>query len=691
MGFERVAAVLQKATGNYDTDLLPPHDRRRRGPGRAGATRAASSDDGRRLPRHRRPRRAPSPFLIADGRAAVERGPRLRAAPPAAPRRAPGPHARASTSRSSARSPTASATCWARATPRSRSSARASTTRDGARRSASARRSRRASALLEDEVAKLKRSGVATLPGEVAFKLYDTYGFPLDLTRTSCAARSWRSTRPASTRRWTRSARGRAKAPRFVTATAGSFAEIRSRFAGDRVGDVESRGASRSPPTARSAARRARGDEVEIVTAETPFYGESGGQVGRRAAPSSLPGGGADRGHRHAEAAPRPDRARRPRGARRRRGRRPGAPRDRRAASRGDPPQPLGDAPAARGAAHQLGEHVRQAGSLVDARAAALRLHAGPAPLRGALAALEDEVNEHIRAEPRGLGRRDVASTTRSRPARSRSSATSTATACACCAWATTRSSCAAARTSRAPATSASSSCAASRRSAPACAASRRSPARARSTRCAGASASSSRSPSCCTAARTRPPAKIEKLLAAAEGARAPARRERRRRSAAARVARPARRRARDRRHQGARAAGRQVDAKALRELADKLRDRMQSGVVVLGGSDGERVMLLAAVTKDLVKRVNAGNLIKEIAPHRRRRRRRPAGLRAGGRQGSVAVAAGARARLRADRRMSDATPDAHVPRPRWKASGVARRDPDPSHLTGSSASRTRT
>jgi alanyl-tRNA synthetase len=58
-----------------------------------------------------------------------------------------------------------------------------------------------------------------------------------------------------------------------------------------------------------------------------------------------------------------------------------------------------------------------------------------------------------------------------------------------------------------------------------------------------------------------------------------------------------------------------QVDAKVLRELADKLRDRMQSGVVVLGGSDGEKVMLLAAVTKDLVKRINAGDIIKQIAP----------------------------------------------------------------------------
>ena len=58
-----------------------------------------------------------------------------------------------------------------------------------------------------------------------------------------------------------------------------------------------------------------------------------------------------------------------------------------------------------------------------------------------------------------------------------------------------------------------------------------------------------------------------------------------------------------------------QIDAKVLRELSDKTRDRLQSGVVVLGGSDGSKVLLLAAVTKDLTKQVNAGKLIKELAP----------------------------------------------------------------------------
>ena len=36
--------------------------------------------------------------------------------------------------------------------------------------------------LIDTELARIKHSGGHTLPGEVAFKLYDTYGFPLDLT-----------------------------------------------------------------------------------------------------------------------------------------------------------------------------------------------------------------------------------------------------------------------------------------------------------------------------------------------------------------------------------------------------------------------------------------------------------------------------------------------------------------------------
>jgi alanyl-tRNA synthetase len=57
------------------------------------------------------------------------------------------------------------------------------------------------------------------------------------------------------------------------------------------------------------------------------------------------------------------------------------------------------------------------------------------------------------------------------------------------------------------------------------------------------------------------------------------------------------------------------LDDAALRELSDRLRQQIGSGVVVLGTTRGDRVVLLAAVTKDLTDRVRAGDIIKKIAP----------------------------------------------------------------------------
>jgi alanyl-tRNA synthetase len=55
-------------------------------------------------------------------------------------------------------------------------------------------------------------------------------------------------------------------------------------------------------------------------------------------------------------------------------------------------------------------------------------------------------------------------------------------------------------------------------------------------------------------------------------------------------------------------------DPKALREVADQLRDKLKSGVVVLGGVADGKVALVAAVTQDLTSRVHAGKIIGEIA-----------------------------------------------------------------------------
>jgi alanyl-tRNA synthetase len=56
------------------------------------------------------------------------------------------------------------------------------------------------------------------------------------------------------------------------------------------------------------------------------------------------------------------------------------------------------------------------------------------------------------------------------------------------------------------------------------------------------------------------------------------------------------------------------LDGKALRELADQLRDRLGSGIIVLGGEAEGKVSLLVAVTSDLTGRFQAGQLIRPLA-----------------------------------------------------------------------------
>jgi alanyl-tRNA synthetase len=55
-------------------------------------------------------------------------------------------------------------------------------------------------------------------------------------------------------------------------------------------------------------------------------------------------------------------------------------------------------------------------------------------------------------------------------------------------------------------------------------------------------------------------------------------------------------------------------DPKVLREFADKIRDRIGSGVIVLGAKNDDKAILLVMVTKDLTARFSAGEIIKPIA-----------------------------------------------------------------------------
>jgi len=56
------------------------------------------------------------------------------------------------------------------------------------------------------------------------------------------------------------------------------------------------------------------------------------------------------------------------------------------------------------------------------------------------------------------------------------------------------------------------------------------------------------------------------------------------------------------------------ADAKTLRDAVDKFKDKLQSAVVVLGSVDGGKVHLAAGVTKNNVGKIKAGDLIKPVA-----------------------------------------------------------------------------
>jgi alanyl-tRNA synthetase len=56
------------------------------------------------------------------------------------------------------------------------------------------------------------------------------------------------------------------------------------------------------------------------------------------------------------------------------------------------------------------------------------------------------------------------------------------------------------------------------------------------------------------------------------------------------------------------------LESEGLRAVADRLRDRLGSGVVCVGSAVDGKVSFVAAVTKDLIKRVHAGKLIQEVA-----------------------------------------------------------------------------
>ena len=138
--------------------------------------------------------------------------------------------------------------------------------------------------LLDEAVADLASDG--ELPGEVAFKLYDTYGFPLDLTQDALRGQG-RSVDVAGFDKAMDRQRADARA---AWAGSGDAATEEVWYAiRERVGATEFLGYGTEVAEARieaivkdgaEADSASKGDEVTIIVNQTPFYGESGGQVG---------------------------------------------------------------------------------------------------------------------------------------------------------------------------------------------------------------------------------------------------------------------------------------------------------------------------------------------------------------------------------------------------------------------------
>jgi alanyl-tRNA synthetase len=138
--------------------------------------------------------------------------------------------------------------------------------------------------LLDEATASLPAG--ATLPGDVAFKLYDTYGFPYDLTEDALRAQGFGVDRAG-----------------FDTAMAEQKTQARAAWKGsgekasaeiwydiaEELGSTEFTGYAGHEGEGQVVAlvkdgarveRAGAGDRVVILTNQTPFYGESGGQMG---------------------------------------------------------------------------------------------------------------------------------------------------------------------------------------------------------------------------------------------------------------------------------------------------------------------------------------------------------------------------------------------------------------------------
>ncbi|QIM69736.1 alanine--tRNA ligase [Basfia succiniciproducens] len=132
--------------------------------------------------------------------------------------------------------------------------------------------------LLDDALSQVKDN---VLSGDVAFKLYDTYGFPLDLTADVCRERNITIDEKGFEREM-QAQRARAQASSNFGVDYNNVIKVdgQTEFKGYETTSLSSAKVVALFTDGKSVERVQSGENAVVILDRTPFYGESGGQIG---------------------------------------------------------------------------------------------------------------------------------------------------------------------------------------------------------------------------------------------------------------------------------------------------------------------------------------------------------------------------------------------------------------------------
>ena len=134
--------------------------------------------------------------------------------------------------------------------------------------------------ILESALADLDAKGGKTLDGELAFKLHDTYGFPLDLTADVCREREVTVDEAAFDEAMARQREQARAAGKFKMAQGLEYSGAKTTFHGYEEITFDDAKVIALYADGASVQQVNHGQQAVVVLDHTPFYAESGGQVG---------------------------------------------------------------------------------------------------------------------------------------------------------------------------------------------------------------------------------------------------------------------------------------------------------------------------------------------------------------------------------------------------------------------------